>query len=70
MYKRILEAILSAVLLSAFGGLAWWSGLAYPPIELNGVLTRAMGTPQMFRLVHSIFGVPIARVRKIGRAHV
>jgi len=57
MYKRLLEAVLSAVLLSAFGGLAWWSGLAYPPIELNGVLTRAMGTPQMFRLVHSIFGI-------------
>ncbi len=57
MVKRLLESLLSAVLLSALGGLAWWAGFVYPPIELNGVLTRAMGTPTVFRLVHSLFGV-------------
>ncbi|MBC7645516.1 MAG: molybdopterin-dependent oxidoreductase [Pseudopedobacter sp.] len=57
MFKRLPLALFSALLLSVLGGLAWWAGVLYPPIELNGVLTRALGTPEMFRIIHSIFGV-------------
>ncbi len=53
-----LAAWLTAVLLSALGlaGRAW-GALAYPPLDLFGILTQFAGVPRVFQIIHSIFGL-------------